>query len=219
VGRPLAIPLSRIDPFQRVEVPFQQLAWRLNPELFVLLDEAVPTDIQLTVRTTMDQTPDAVRDHGQVRLLTAEEWWALSVPELLAAFVRPNDPAVAELLADASKRLGRDTGSPSLEGYQSGPERVHQIAEAIYEAMADRHITYVQPPASFEGTGQRIRTHNQVLNEQRATCLDLACTYAAALEQAGLHPVLVLTEGHAFTGYLTEEAELPTLAVTQRGAI
>src|SRR5699024_1866958 len=51
VGRPLQIPLGSIDPFQSIEVPLQQLVWRLNPELFVLLDEAVLTGIQLTVRT------------------------------------------------------------------------------------------------------------------------------------------------------------------------
>src|SRR5690606_16936534 len=41
----------------------------------------------------------------------------------------------------------------------------------------------------------------------------------AALEQAGISPVLVVVEGHAFTGYLTEEAALPSLAVSDEATI
>src|SRR5690606_35222555 len=77
----------------------------------------------------------------------------------------------------------------------------------------------VEAPSSFEGTGQRIRNHSQVLEERRGTCLDLACTYAAALEQAGVNPALAVVEGHAFTGYLTEETELPAVVLTDEGAI
>src|SRR5690606_32834334 len=162
---------------------------------------------------------DIVRDSSDIRLLTAEEWWALSIPESLAAFVRPNDPAVLDLLRDASELLEQRTGSPALEGYQSGPQRIHHIAEAIYDAMAARRITYVEAPSSFEGTGQRIRTHAEVLGGRRGNCLDLACTFAAALEQAGVHPVLAVVEGHAFAGYLTEETELPAVALTERAAV
>src|SRR5205823_8393771 len=36
------------------------------------------------------------------------------------------------------------------------------------------------------------------------TCLDLALLMAACLEQAGLHPLVVFTEGHAFAGVWLE---------------
>ncbi|MEK8226457.1 hypothetical protein NKG05_10855 [Oerskovia sp. M15] len=52
-----------------------------------------------------------------------------------------------------------------------------------------------------------------MLDERWGTCLDLACTYAAALEQAGVHPILAMVEGHAFAGFLTEDSQLPTIAV------
>ncbi|MFD6176394.1 MULTISPECIES: DUF3320 domain-containing protein [unclassified Isoptericola] len=216
VAAPLVIDVGAVAPGARVDVPAQQRAWRLSPEPFVALDEAVTVGLHLTVATP-GTVP--VRDSADVRLLTADEWWAVSIPESLAAFVRPNDPAVVTLLGEASELLAARTGSPSLEGYQSGADRVHQIAEAVYDALAARRITYVEAPSSFEGTGQRIRTHAAVLEERRGTCLDLACTYAAALEQAGLHPVLVVVDGHAFTGYLTEESELPSVTVTEPAAI
>ncbi|WP_170163172.1 DUF4011 domain-containing protein [Bogoriella caseilytica] len=219
VAPPLIVPIGTVEPGDHLEIPVHQLAWRLNPVPFVALDEALLTGIHLTVTTGEGAEKAAVRDTADARLLTAEEWWALSIPESLAAFVRPNDPTVIALLTEASELLAARTGSPSLEGYQSGPERVHKIAEAVYDAMATRGITYVEAPSSFEGTGQRVRTHAQVLEERRGTCLDLACTYAAALEQAGIHPVIAVVKGHAFTGYLTEETELPAVALTDESAI
>lgn len=219
LASPLDIPIGPVAGEDSIEVPLHQLTWRLNPAPFVALDEAVLAPVHLTVRTSTSAGTTSVRDTADFRLLTADEWWSLSIPEVLAAFVRPNAAAVITLLSEASELLQERTGSPSLEGYQSGPERVHHIAEAIYDAMAARNITYVQAPASFEDTGQRIRTHAQVLDEGRGNCLDLACTYAAALEQAGLHPVIAIVEGHAFTGYLTAKTELPAVALTAQGGI
>ncbi|GAB3919461.1 hypothetical protein GCM10027613_23400 [Microlunatus endophyticus] len=209
LGVPLALEGVVVGPDQTYIAQGTELAMRLSPSVFLALDEAVTTTIRLTVTAN---EADYVAT-GPIRLLTAEEWWATAVPESLAAFVRPNDPAIQDLLKEASRILGERTNSSSLEGYQAGPGRVQEMAGAIYDALAARRITYIEPPASFEGTGQRIRTHAQVLQDGLGTCLDLACTYAAALEQAGIHPVLAVFDGHAFTGYLTEEDQLPSVVI------
>src|SRR5690606_23969792 len=44
-----------------------------------------------------------------------------------------------------------------------------------------------------------------------ATCLDAAVLFAAALEQAGLHPLIVFTKGHALCGLWLQPQELPSL--------
>src|SRR6478735_5723817 len=82
-----------------------------------------------------------------------------------------------------------------------------------------REIRYINPPASFEGTGQKIRPPHEVLVDRWGTCLDLATTYAGALEHAGLHPVLVLCAGHAFAGHLLDEQQLPELVLRDRRLI
>jgi hypothetical protein len=51
------------------------------------------------------------------------------------------------------------------------------------------------------------------LERKVGTCLDLALTYASCLEQAGLHPVLVLTEGHALVGVWLTETDFSTVVV------
>ena len=215
VAGPFSLELGTLAGFSETELPTNMLAWRLTTRAFLRLDESMSVDMHLRV------TSSGGKFHAQapIRLLPYDEWWAASIPEALAAFVRPNDSAIAELVGEASRTLEARTGSSSLDGYQSGPERVYQIAHAIYDAMAGLQITYVEPPPSFEGTGQRIRSHREVLSERRGTCLDLACTYAAALEFAGLHPVIVMCEGHAFAGYLTDDTQLNTVALSSNAAI
>ena len=212
-GTPLDVTVGEVEPGAIFEVGATGLSMLFNPAVFLALDEAAPTSVRLNA--SVDQRELTVS--GPIRLLAADEWWATGIPELLAAFVRPNDPALVEVLQATAQILETRTGSRSIDGYQSGPLRAQQIAEAVYETLVDRRLTYIEPPASFEGTGQRIRTHAQVLTDGFGTCIDLACLYAAALEQAGLPPILAIFQGHALTGYLTEAEQLPSVVVAERG--
>jgi hypothetical protein len=145
--------------------------------------------------------------------LARNEWGgARYMPELLAAFVTPNDPAVQRLLREASNLL-RDAGKPpSLEGYQSrSRKRAWEIVDGIWAAVAMRGLTYAEPPASFENDGQKIRLPSEIEANRLATCLDLALLFAAAIEQAGLYPLVVFTKGHALAGAWLQPQGLPGL--------
>ncbi len=151
-----------------------------------------------------------------IAILAYNEWDA-SAPlhELTAAFVLPNDPAVETILVKARGVLAR-SGDPdaSLSGYQTGdPRKVWGVVSAIYQAAASFGIGYVVPPASFEKTGQKVRTPSQILETKLATCLDLAFLFAACCEQAGLNSLVTLLKGHAFTAVWLVPERLPA-AVT-----
>lgn len=162
-------------------------------------------EIVVRVRAEGQDAP-LVSTKGRIEVLAYNEWIALGLQQLLAAFVLPNHPVIAELLAAARAPLQELTGDPALDGYQSrSPKRVQAIAEAIYRTIQSRGITYSNPPASFEKVGQKIRTPEQIIQQQVATCLDVSVLVAAALEQAGLQPVVVLVRGHAFPGVWLEE--------------
>lgn len=135
-------------------------------------------------------------------VLAYNEWYGISsLPEIIAAHVLPNDPAVERIIAEASKLLLENTKDGSLSGYQSGdPKRAWTQAAAIYYAAARQKIAYVNPPASFEATGQKIRTPEHLLDRKLGTCMDTTALLAACFEQAGLRPVVVLVKGHAFPG-------------------
>lgn len=122
--------------------------------------------------------------------------------ESLAVFVTPNSKAVDDVLGAAKPILEKSTGNPSFDGYQSGSgDRALSVVRALYAALGDElKITYAVPPASFEPTGQKIRRPEDVLRNERGTCLDLAVLYAACIEAAGLSPVVFLMAGHAFLG-------------------
>ncbi len=133
--------------------------------------------------------------------------------QLLAAHVQPNAPAINELLQGASRLLKDRTGSGSLEGYQSGPERAALIVRAVFDAMAATGVQYAEPPASFT-QGQKIRTPREVVAGGFATCLDTSVVMAAALEQAGIQSQIWLIPGHALISYAVEDVAPTFLPVT-----
>jgi very-short-patch-repair endonuclease len=135
-------------------------------------------------------------------VLAYNEWYGVSsLPEIIVAHVLPNDPAVERILVEASKLLLEKTQDGSLSGYQSGdPRRAYAQAAAIYFAAARQKIGYINPPASFEATGQKIRTPEHLLDRKLGTCMDTTVLLAACFEQAGLRSAVVLVEGHSFPG-------------------
>lgn len=146
-----------------------------------------------------------------IDLLAYNEWPGLQpVPALLATFVAPNHPALSPLQKAMATSLAVATGQPALDGYQSGsPERVRAMLAAAHEAVVAAGITYVVAPPSFERTGQKVRTPEQVVGERIGNCLDLALLYAALLEAAGLQPFVVVQRRHAFVGVWTLPAATP----------
>lgn len=128
-------------------------------------------------------------------------------PELLASFVMPNNAAVEKAVEAAKPHLKELCGKTSFDGYQSGdPSKVDCIAKSLFQAMQEElNITYINPPPSFERSGQKIYLPDRVVGSQQGTCLDLALFYAAGLERTGLAPVIFLVTGHAFLGYWRSE--------------
>ena len=150
-------------------------------------------------------------DNAETTVFAFDEWHGIGLyPELLAAFVTPNHPELARIIARATEFLGQWTGETSMDGYQSqDPNRVLSQAAAIFTAIKEQAIAYINPPASFERIGQRVRLCDMVLQQKLGTCLDLTLLYASCLEAVGLHPLLITTVGHIFTGVWLEERMFP----------
>ncbi len=143
-----------------------------------------------------------------VRVLAREEWGGINQGgELIAAFVMPNDPAIATILKSAGRILERHGHSSALDGYQSNdPKRAYLLVTSIWNAICGLKLTYANPPKSFEQVGQKTRTPQTVIAQGLATCLDSTLLFSAAIEAVGLNPVIVMTDGHCFAGaWLTEK--------------
>lgn len=180
----------------------------------IRLNEAMLARLSLALvrRDQPDAAPIATYEQD-IEALARNEWGGAStMPELLASFIMPNDPAIATLLRETSAILSSAGKDGRLDAYQSqSRKRVWELTSALWSAVCARKLTYVEPPASFERSGQKIRTPSDVLGQGLATCLDTAVLFAAALEQMGLNPVVVMLEGHALAGAWLQPTQFGSL--------
>ncbi len=165
----------------------------------IKLDEAEMASIRVKVVTA---GVILAKINHPVEVLAYDQWAGTrSLPELVAAFSMPNSVVVDRLLGKASALLRKSDGDLSLDGYQSkNRERVWKQVSAIYSALLAEGLHYSNPPASFVADGQKIRTPERIFDGRVATCLDLAMLFSSCFEQAGLNPVVLFKEGHAWIG-------------------
>ncbi|MCG1053468.1 DUF3320 domain-containing protein [Mycetohabitans sp. B5] len=191
---------------------------RPDHQYFSQLDESERAVITATLHAR--ETALVTATHN-IDVLAYDQWAGIrSLPELLAAFCMPNSRVVDKLLARASGLLRQTSADLSMDGYQSkNREKVWKQVSAIYSTIVAEDIQYSNPPASFGNDGQKIRTPERILDGKLATCLDLAMLFASCLEQAGLHPVVLFKEGHAWVGVWLIETSFPTALVDDVQAV
>jgi len=172
------------------------------------LQESVTATIKVSVLSGTEELAHT----GQPMEVLAYDQWAgtRALPELLAAFCMPNNPAVDLLIAAASKLLRSEFPELSMNGYQSkSRDVVWKQVSALYSTICAHSLQYAEPAASFGTDGQKIRTPERVLETRVATCLDLTMLFASCLEQAGLRAVVLMKEGHAWVGVWLHSACFP----------
>ena len=133
------------------------------------------------------------------------QYWGNSfMSQYLAAFVTPRHIALDPIIKRASELLAKWTSSSSLSAYTHDvPNRPKMIIGALYEAISEQNITYCYPTATLAKHGQKIRTCEELLSEdrgKRGCCLDMALLMCSCLEAVGLHPLLIMQGDHAFAG-------------------
>lgn len=178
---------------------------RINASFLARLTERIVGQLYITLGNAQGEV---LAEHEcEITALAFNEWHGTAFyPELLSAFVTPNHPEVTKITARAAQFLGGWSGDPSLNAYQTqNPNRVLMQAAAVYGALQELNIVYSVPPASFERIGQRVRLCDAVVQQKLGTCLDLTLFYASCLEAIGLHPILLLQQGHIFAGVWLEE--------------
>lgn len=119
--------LERIAPGGFGQIPDREI--ELDGQFLLDLVDSVAGTAKITVEHRGTVVGDETKD---VELLASNEWGGAGyMPELLAAFSRPNDPAIDRILHDASVAL-RKAGKPDgIDGYMSGSrERVWEITSA-----------------------------------------------------------------------------------------
>lgn len=171
----------------------------LSTNYFAQLTEKSTGHISLEIRSN---GVILFKQQYPVDVLAFDQWGGISILlEMLSSFIIPNHPALVPIIKRASFILGHWTGDPSLDSYQSSNlDRPWKQMAAVYTAIYELKATYSTAPSSFEEYGQRIRLVDTVVSQKLGNCLDLSLLYASCLEAIGLHPFIIITRGHAFTG-------------------
>ena len=205
-ARPVTRHIELLNPGQRLTIAAP--APEIDGGYLATLTEQISGRFQLRLEKEGEVLAS---EDVQTTVLAFDQWHGIhNYPELLASFVTPNHPQLAQIIARATEYLGKWTGDTSMDGYQSrDPNRVLSQAGAIFTALKEQAIAYAVPPASFQQSGQRVRLCDVVLQQKLGTCLDLSLLYASCLEAVGLHPLLIVTAGHIFVGLWLEERMFP----------
>ncbi len=187
---------------------------QLDGALLSRLTEAETATVSFVLRRRGETDAEIARLEQAVELLPRNQWGGLShLPDMVAAFVQPNEPAVERVLKQTAEVLRKHGKDPALDGYKGGSKRAWELTSGIWSAVAAMGLDYALPPASFEHVGQKVRGPGQIAESGLATCLDLALLFCSAIEQAGLNPLLVFTRGHAFAGVWLKNEEFSTSVV------
>ena len=119
------------------------------------------------------------------------------------AWVTPNAPEVMRMLRKAAEFHPEG----HMVGYQIGADGVANQVEAIFEALKDEGIVYVNSLVSFGASEaeymQRVRLPSESIARKSANCIDGTVLMASVLEAASLNPALVLIPRHAFLAWET----------------
>jgi hypothetical protein len=133
------------------------------------------------------------------------QWTRENLPQI-AAWVTPSDKAVVSLVESASRYL-KDQKSPpaGLIGYQQATrQQVVAEVDAIYDALRQDSIKYIQETVPYDGTDsgalEKILLPAEVLRQHRGMCIELTTLLASAVESIGLEAEIVIIPGHAFLG-------------------
>lgn len=138
--------------------------------------------------------------------------WQASTLSQIAAWVTPDDPAIASLVARAATRLPQETPPipDAMIGYNDGnasPQDVKDQVDAIFDALRlDYHIQYRQEDILYGGphdtkpTIQLVKLPAEVLQERSGMCVELTVLLASAVESIGLHAELIIIPDHMFLG-------------------
>ncbi|WP_339731206.1 DUF4011 domain-containing protein [uncultured Gimesia sp.] len=215
-ARPKQWRFERIKPGTSIKV--NDLLVDLDPSYLNGLNEAERGQVCFSLHQGDTKLEERIDD---VRILARDEWGGFNaMADLLAAFVMPNDPAIARILKAASEILVQHGHASALDGYQQqDPARAFMQGAAIWSAVAAEGLTYTNPPKSFETVGQKTRRPSLILKDGLATCLDSSLLFAAALEAIGLNPVLILVDGHCFAGFWVIEHTFNNLIETDSAEV
>lgn len=197
LSQPWSVELGRID---QAQVVFEDLPISFDSQVLLQQSQSHVGEIRVSVANSEGFLAEVFWNVQ----IDSPNTWRITDNNItsLAAFVQPQDPTLSLLQEKALQILRERELTPAWSGYQSS-SHVRPMVEALYSSVLSLGVNYSNPPASWDASGQRIRSAQTVVEEKLGTCLDTALLFASLLEKVDLAPLVALIPGHAFVGYWT----------------
>jgi len=172
-------------------------------EAYGPLREAQDKNIELNVTDEMGNT--VVSESIPIRVLSREDMVWVSEDgsqnyQYIAKWVTKDAPEVKELVRVAADYNQAICGQPAMVGYLGDETMVACQLASIFAAMQDYYkIRYIASTESYQtSNAQKIRLPEDVLLERSGLCIETTLVVAAALENLGMEPVIIIIPGHAW---------------------
>jgi len=142
---------------------------------------------------------EAMRSIGTTQWTPGPEhsWDPRDGPGLIR-HINPSHPFIRDEVDRVRRMIGKGFVS-------AGRAEALDICVYLYNELKRHHIVYELEPQTLASGTQAIRTVTEILGGKAATCIDLACLFAALLKAAAQRPVLAVFEVkeyvHALAGY------------------
>ena len=190
----------------------RSLDLKLDPAFLAGINASRRGELRIQVETA----GIVLAEHAvEINLLPPSHWGGVnSAPELLAAFVdrpiRASTLSCAKPLTSSPPPAATRPWTVTARAPRLAPGR--SLTRSGRRWFRIRSPTCCRPRASSV-PGQIVRGPSDILSRKVGTCLDLTLLYASCLEQAGLNPVIALTEGHSFVGIWLVDEDFSSLVI------
>ena len=192
----LSIPFN-LGTKQRVRM--QDIKLQVNTSKLLSLTEKVKSNIILKIKVGERVLKE---QSFPISFMAYNQWHGIDCyPQLLASFITPNHPCIANIVRRAANHLIQINGTKDFNGYFcESKEQVLDQIKAIYMSLQEEELSYTLCMPSYEEKGQRIRLANEVIVDKLGNCMDLTLLFAGCLEFVGINTLLVLEHGHIYLG-------------------
>lgn len=172
-------------------------------EAYGPLDKAQDTFIELKV--TDEKGSTVIDESIPIRTLSRNDMvWVdkdgTKNYEYIARWVTKDNKEVKELVRKASDYNQALCGQSAMVGYLGDETMVACQLASVFMAMQDYYkIKYIASPESYQtSNAQAVRLPEEVLMERSGLCIETTILVAAALENLGMEPVIIIIPGHAW---------------------
>ena len=128
-------------------------------------------------------------------------YWGNSVlSKYLASYVLPYDKAIVQIVKRATELYQMYTDCVFPENVYKDTKHTLHIVRSMYESIQERQLSFAYPIKNLNIYGQRIRTPNEIMDQNKGCCLDMALLFCSCLEYIGMNSILILQDDHALAG-------------------